>query len=417
MKRNLLVSILVLVITLFGTIALLIVARTSERENMFNAAKNSFETVVRLELTGIRDGFFVWTDLRDLVDNRGAAAGRSAMDEIEGNYPFVLAADIERGSPPDSANYTVESDGRDLIVQFPIQDGEQTNALTQYHGVVKLDARKVLANLQSSGDLQIARTGGRPFTFNLKADFKNFVLSFQDFALAVFASILAFLPTYFWVRRRSSFFYESRGLESIIFLFEQSERFSSNHSRRVAALAAFIGMQMGMKGRRLRDLYIAALLHDIGKLSIPLEILIKNGALTPQEYAIVQGHPLSSAKILNNFRELSHLGVFALYHHERMDGSGYPEGIWGTAIPLESRIIAVADVFDALVGERPYRSPMPIDDAFEHLRSIALDQEIVEILALSYKEFGEYKLPKWVLKCQYSPFEMRPRDVYELKKA
>lgn len=65
MKRNLLVSILVLVITLFGTIALLIVARTSERENMFNAAKNSFETVVRLELTGIRDGFFVWTDLRD----------------------------------------------------------------------------------------------------------------------------------------------------------------------------------------------------------------------------------------------------------------------------------------------------------------------------------------------------------------
>ncbi len=416
MKRNLLVSILVLVITLCGMIAILLLARTSERENMFNTVKNSFETVVRLEVTGIRDGYFQWTELRDLIDARGAAAGRSAMDEIEGNYPFVLAADIDREAPVDPVTYTIDSDGRDIIVQFPIQNENNENTLSQYHGVVKIDARKILANLQSTGDIQIARTGGRPFAFGLKARFANFVLSLQDIALAIFTAILAFLPTYFWVRRRSSFFYESRGLESIIFLFEQSERFSSNHSRRVASLAAFIGMQMGMKGRRLRDLYIAALLHDIGKLSIPLEILIKNGALTPQEYAIVQGHPLSSAKILNNFRELSHLGVFALYHHERMDGSGYPEGIWGTAIPLESRIIAVADVFDALVGERPYRSPMPIDDAFEHLRSIALDQEIVEVLALSYKEFGEYKLPKWVLKCQYSPFEMRPRDIYELKK-
>lgn len=416
MKRSEFVPLVILLITLLGISALLIIVRTSEREESFRSARNSFETVVRLQVTGIRDGYFSFTEFHTLIDQRGSAAGRKFMDELEAAFPFMLGASIESGPPPDASMYVIDNDGRDLLVRFPILDSGKLNPLVLYHGLVKIDARRLLASIQNRNDIQIVRTDGRKFAYGLKADFRTFVLSFQDFVLVVLASLFTYLPAYIWMRRRSNFFYESRGLESIIFLFEQSERFSSNHSRRVAALAVFLGMQVGLKGRRLRDLYIAALLHDIGKLSIPLEILMKNGALTQQEYAIVQGHPLSSAKIISNFRELSHLGPYVLYHHERMDGSGYPEGIWGTAIPLEARIIAICDVFDALVGERPYRSPMPLEDAFEHVRSIALDQEVVEILVGSYKDFGDYKLPRWVLQYQNSSSELNPRDVYELRK-
>jgi HD-GYP domain-containing protein (c-di-GMP phosphodiesterase class II) len=186
-------------------------------------------------------------------------------------------------------------------------------------------------------------------------------------------------------------------LESIIFLFEQTEKLSSNHSRRVAALSLFLGEKLGYKGKRLRNLYTAALLHDIGKISVPTAILLKDEALTKQEQQAVMAHPIISARILKNFRELSHLSQIVLYHHERFDGTGYPEGLKGIAIPEESRIIAVVDVYEALVGDRPYRKPLSFLDAFEILRSMPLDQRLVEVLAKEFHTFKDFRAPKWVV--------------------
>ena len=200
-----------------------------------------------------------------------------------------------------------------------------------------------------------------------------------------------------WLWRNNIYFYESKGLESIIFLFEQTEKVSSNHSRRVAVMALFLGEKIGLKGRNLRNLYTAALLHDIGKISVPTSILLKDEALTKSEQQAVMAHPIVSARILKNFRELSHLSHIVLYHHERLDGSGYPEGLKGEAIPEESRIIAVVDVFEALVGDRPYRDPLGSLDAFAILRSMPLDQRLVEILASQFHTFKEFRAPKWVV--------------------
>ena len=112
---------------------------------------------------------------------------------------------------------------------------------------------------------------------------------------------------------------------------------------------------------------------------------------------MIAAHPLISARILRNFKELSHLSSAVLYHHERMDGSGYPEGLMGKDIPEDARIIAVVDVFEALVGERSYHPAIQPEDAYVVMRSMPLDQEIVELLTGNFADFQKFQTPKWVL--------------------
>ncbi len=127
------------------------------------------------------------------------------------------------------------------------------------------------------------------------------------------------------------------------------------HTRRVALLAVQVGQELGLRGGRLRSLAVAALLHDVGKLQVPEAILRKAAPLTPAEFAVIKRHPIDGASLL------AHIGGFAdelalvRGHHERLDGSGYPDGLRGDELSLEIRILGVCDVYDALTSERVYR--------------------------------------------------------------
>ena len=147
---------------------------------------------------------------------------------------------------------------------------------------------------------------------------------------------------------------------------------TEEHTRRVAALAVEIGEQLGLSPTRLRSLAIGGLLHDIGKLSVPASILQKPGPLDDDEYAAIKLHPERGRELL------SELGGFdesvkrlVLDHHERLDGTGYPRGIRGSDLDLPTRILAVCDVYDALVSTRVYRPAWTRDQALELLRSEA----------------------------------------------
>ena len=135
------------------------------------------------------------------------------------------------------------------------------------------------------------------------------------------------------------------------------------HTVRVAEVGVAIGREMGMPHQTLRVLARAGLLHDIGKLGIPDAIYLKPGPLTPEEWEIMKQHPHLGLDILARVGKLRHEAEVLSAHHERMDGRGYPRGLAGEAIPLEARILAVADVFDALVSDRPYRQGMPREEA------------------------------------------------------
>src|SRR5579872_2882881 len=132
---------------------------------------------------------------------------------------------------------------------------------------------------------------------------------------------------------------------------------------RVARYSRVIAEQLGLSPRLCRDIYLAAPLHDVGKVATPDRILLKPGRLDAEETAVIRTHAAIGAHILaDSHCELIQIGA-AAGHHERWDGSGYPKGLKGADIPIEARVVAVADVFDALTTKRPYKKAMPIADA------------------------------------------------------
>jgi len=154
------------------------------------------------------------------------------------------------------------------------------------------------------------------------------------------------------------------------------------HVDRVAAFAYLIGQEMGFGASRLRRLVLAGQLHDIGKIGLPSYILTKPGKLDDEEFAQIRLHPGKGHDIVARLKGLAPIAAVIRHHHERFDGSGYPDGLAGEAIPLEARIISVADTFDALTSERPYRPAMSVAAAEAELVRVSgsqLDPDCVEI--------------------------------------
>lgn len=165
----------------------------------------------------------------------------------------------------------------------------------------------------------------------------------------------------------------------------EKDEYTERHTRRVALLAVEVGEELGLSKSRLRTLAIGGLVHDIGKLSIPDHILRKPGPLDDDEYAVIKQHPESGHKLLGELGGFSS-GVrrLVLDHHERLDGKGYPQGISGEAIDLDTRILTACDVYDALITKRVYRSAWSQEAALEFLRSetgTAFDARVVDALA------------------------------------
>jgi HD-GYP domain-containing protein (c-di-GMP phosphodiesterase class II) len=134
------------------------------------------------------------------------------------------------------------------------------------------------------------------------------------------------------------------------------DREARAHNMRVARLCVHIGRQLSMSAHELRVLARAGLMHDIGKLGIPQDVLGKHSPLDEAEWNLMRAHPEMGLTLLDRAGRSSREVLAVLYHHERLDGSGYPYGLRGEAIPIEARIVAVADTYDALTSDRPYRN-------------------------------------------------------------
>jgi putative nucleotidyltransferase with HDIG domain len=148
---------------------------------------------------------------------------------------------------------------------------------------------------------------------------------------------------------------------------KEKDQYTQGHSIRVIEYSVKIGRQLGLDDETLKDLEVAAVLHDIGKLGVPDKILKKPGRLTKEEYAIMQKHSENGEKILDGIADLEKYKKYIRAHHERYDGFGYPDGLKGENIPFISRVIFVADTFDAMTSTRPYRNGLPIQTAVDEL--------------------------------------------------
>jgi putative nucleotidyltransferase with HDIG domain len=141
------------------------------------------------------------------------------------------------------------------------------------------------------------------------------------------------------------------------------------HSTRLAEWAVRIGRDLGLDDDCLRDLEVAAILHDIGKIGTPDHILKKPAKLTDEERAVIQKHPEYGWAVLRVVPGFERVSLFVLHHHEAYDGTGYPAGLRGDEIPIGSRIVSVMDSFDAMISSRPYRKGLPLEEAIRRLEA------------------------------------------------
>jgi hypothetical protein len=172
-------------------------------------------------------------------------------------------------------------------------------------------------------------------------------------------------------------------LQDLARLIDAYDMYTYGHSERVCQYATMLGRAMDLDWEHLTMLRDAAWAHDLGKVDVPLEILNKPGRLTGEEFEVIKQHPSTSAEILERDERFADVLPAVRHHHERVDGRGYPDGLLGDAIPLESRILAVVDAYDAMVSHRPYRHPMSIDTAMEQIRKCAGTQ-FDEAIAASF---------------------------------
>ena len=153
-------------------------------------------------------------------------------------------------------------------------------------------------------------------------------------------------------------------IHSLTAVLDAKDPYTAGHSERVARIAVLVGKAMGLSEAVVGDLFLAGLVHDIGKIGVRDEVLLKNGKLTDAEFAEIQQHPVIGEKIVASIEPFRRLTPAVRGHHERYDGRGYPDGLAGEAIPLLARVLGVADAVDAMMSPRRYRmarSPVEID--------------------------------------------------------
>jgi HD-GYP domain-containing protein (c-di-GMP phosphodiesterase class II) len=160
-------------------------------------------------------------------------------------------------------------------------------------------------------------------------------------------------------------------LHSLTSAVDAKDAYTCGHSERVALLSRHLAGAAGLSDQQVERIYMAALLHDVGKIGVPESVLQKTGRLTAEEFEQMKKHPQIGARILADVKQLEDIVPGVLHHHERYDGKGYPAGLSGREIPLMGRIICLADCFDAMTSNRTYRTAMPIEVALMEIRRCA----------------------------------------------
>ena len=157
-------------------------------------------------------------------------------------------------------------------------------------------------------------------------------------------------------------------LTALVGALDLKDPYTKGHSLHVAEGSMKLGKHLGLTPKKLDTLYMAAILHDVGKISIPDYILTKPDRLTKEEYDLIKTHPIKGYQLLKPIDGMEEIAEIILYHHERCDGKGYPEGLHCEEIPMLSKIITVVDAFDAMVNRRVYRRALSFNEAIEEIK-------------------------------------------------
>ncbi|HJW74420.1 MAG TPA: diguanylate cyclase, partial [Thermoleophilia bacterium] len=280
-------------------------------------------------------------------------------------------------------DYVARYGGDEFVVLMPETSSEHARRL----------AERVRSRVSA---LKVAP--GESYTISVSCGIADFPACGTDAAVVVSAADTALL----WAKRHGRdrcFYYRDirdmvlsvplqqgafkrTGIEVLAAAVDAKASCREGHSESVAALAVCLGREMGLSAEDVEQLAVAARLHDVGKIGVPAEILEKTSGLTEAEWTEIRRHPRMSVDILDHAGAPRELWPAVLHHHERWDGCGYPDGLKGEEIPLQARLLAVCDAFQAMASSRPYRGARSLREVCDELRSLAgsqFDPRVVEV--------------------------------------
>ena len=233
--------------------------------------------------------------------------------------------------------------------------------------------------LIGSISLDIAKDSSKEFTDNEL----RMVNAFSNIASA-------FLTMQNYMKAHGKF--QSDLLTALIGLLEIHDPYTKGHSLNVANYSSLIAKEMNLEQNLISRIYWAGMVHDIGKVLIPSLILTKPSQLTDEEYDMIKKHPEWGARVLKSFDALKDISLYIRHHHERWNGTGYPDELSGTEIPLASRIICIADTFDAMTSDRPYRAKLNKEEAYNEIlknSGTQFDTNIVKAFQRVFKKLND----------------------------
>ena len=325
-----------------------------QRHQRAQAAAEQFRGLVEQSIAGIyivQDGKFVYANPR-FAEIRGY----QSADELIGREPLSLVAEKDRAMIVENDRLLLSGEVRNMGYAF--------TALCKDGSTTEVGAHAANATYQ-----------GRPAVIGLMQDISEKIRAEETLQHYVTQLEVAFKST----------------VQVATSLSEMRDPYTTGHSRRVAEIATALSAELGFDAQRQEGMRVAGYLHDIGKISVPSEILAKPGRLDPIEFDLIKEHAQGGYDILKGVEFPWPVAEVARQHHERIDGSGYPQGLKGEEILLEARILAVADVVEAMSSDRPYRPGLGIDRALAEIergRGSAYDPGVVDACLRLFREQG-----------------------------
>ena len=332
-----------------------------------------FATHLQYTAKGLSEGYFHWNEMFRAIlrDDEGFLSQQ--IEEMRSLYPHLIRVDLI--DEDIEKEYEIGYENGFVRMKFGIYDDKGQLRVKDKSIYVLFDSGGILTEIGLENVVRISYKNG-----DFKLVYSGKIFSFYNFIVSLLVALMTVISfeslRRFLIRQH----YEYDGLEAIIEILSKKDSYTANHSKMVARISLELGKISKLSKGDLKLLYKAAMLHDIGKIAVPDSILNKVGKLSAQEYEVIQIHPEIGAQIVEKFPGLREAAKIIRYHHERLDGSGYPERLQGEQIPLLARILAVADVYSALIDDRPYRKAYTELEAIQIMKDMPLDQKFVDLL-------------------------------------
>lgn len=361
METNLLLFILLL-LSLVCNIVLLYVVRKKQNQNK----------KLSIQLQKLKD---LSTKFRDMVMQREDVFYKnlhnisvSFVKNVSESYLIYFDSDVGRVvSYVGGKNKAAVIDKRIIKTDLPYSASRvyvvNSNELkhidfgpSQDKGIDNKDSKVLISDIHIGGELKAKLLIERK---------EPFVDEEIDMIKSLSGFFTSFIATHNYISNQGRF--EKDMILTMIRILEYHDFYTKGHSKNVATIASLIAEKLGLEDELIRKTYWAALVHDVGKIVVPSSILNKESKLTIEEYEVIKKHPVYGHDFLSTSPELRDLARYVFHHHERWDGRGYPAGISGEEIPLISRIIMVADSWDAMRSDRPYRKGLSKEKAIEEI--------------------------------------------------